>query len=203
MDRGKEGMGGGKRVCRHCGRIAASGDVFCTSCGNDLRAAPLTGLEGSTDVEAFRAARGAAGRVEGNGLPVTAPQWRERPAGNAPPSPIYAMTGNHVARDASAQRGVAGHGEYYLHPHATWTYRAPKTDELAVASLVCAAASFIIPLFPAVAAVLLGMASRRRIADGGGAAEGEGLAVAGIILGSLNLVFCFLVLLIVVVALSQ
>lgn len=202
MDQGKEGVGGGSRVCRRCGKIAASGDVFCTSCGNGLRAVPLTGLEGSTGVEAFRAARGAAGWVDGNGPPVAAPQWREGITGTAPPPPMYAMPVSHVAWDAGAERGVIGHGEYPMHPHATWTYRAPKTDELAMASLVCAAASFIIPFFPAVAAVLLGMASRRRIADGGGAAEGEGLALAGIILGSLNLALCFLVLL-VIAALSQ
>ncbi len=51
--------------------------------------------------------------------------------------------------------------------------------------------SFIaIPFFPAVAAIALGFASRQRIREANGSLEGEGLALAGIIVGIFNVALC-------------
>ena len=60
---------------------------------------------------------------------------------------------------------------------------------MALASLLCAAASFILlPLVPAVAAIILGYAARDRIRRSEGALEGDGLATAGIVIGIINVV---------------
>jgi hypothetical protein len=74
---------------------------------------------------------------------------------------------------------------------------------MALASLLCAVASFVLlPLIPAVAAIILGYAARDRIRRSKGMLEGEGLAVAGIMIGIINVVLVLgLLTAIVVVAL--
>ena len=82
-------------------------------------------------------------------------------------------------------------------------FRARKLDEMAIISLVCAVASFVIfPFFPAVAAIALGYVSRQRIREAHGSLEGNGLALAGILVGILNVALClgFLVLILVIAA---
>lgn len=62
-----------------------------------------------------------------------------------------------------------------------------------MAALVCAVASFVIfPFFPAVVAVVLASSSRKEIAASGGRLTGESLALAGLIVGWINIVFCIL-----------
>ncbi len=66
---------------------------------------------------------------------------------------------------------------------------------MAVISLVCALVSFIaIPFFPAVAAIALGFVSRQRIREAAGRLGGEGLALAGIVVGIFNVALCLGVL---------
>ncbi len=121
--------------------------------------------------------------------------------GAAPVLPPYAAAGSHGTQGVAVAGGTVAHGPYPAPPAMAWISQVPKTDELAVASFVCAAASFVIPFLPAVAAVILGVMARKRIASSGGRLEGEGLVLAGIILGSLNLAFCLLLLLLVVASL--
>ncbi len=74
-------------------------------------------------------------------------------------------------------------------------YVARKVDDMAVISLVCALVSFIaIPFFPAVAAIALGFVSRQRIREAAGRLGGEGLALAGIVVGIFNVALCLGVL---------
>lgn len=68
------------------------------------------------------------------------------------------------------------------------TYGARQTSSLAVASLCFGIGSWILlPLIGAVAAVILGHMARKEIAQNPGRLEGDGLAIAGLITGYLNL----------------
>jgi hypothetical protein len=65
------------------------------------------------------------------------------------------------------------------------------TDSGAVAALVCGLVSLIGLVFPlllavAVAAIILGWTARRRIARGGSALKGKGIATTGLVLGVLG-----------------
>jgi hypothetical protein len=73
----------------------------------------------------------------------------------------------------------------------------PKTDIMAVISLVCAIASFLVPLIPAVAAIALGSTSQERIRESGGGLKGGNLAMLGAALGIANIVIVVIVVLVV------
>jgi len=65
----------------------------------------------------------------------------------------------------------------------------PPTNTLAVVSLVSAILSwFVFPLLGAVVAVVTGHMARRDIRNSYGLQSGDGLAVAGLIIGYLNLI---------------
>lgn len=71
-------------------------------------------------------------------------------------------------------------------PGAVYPYA--RTDSMAVASLVLGIVSFVIcPVIAAVVALALGYAARTRIETSGGTLKGEGLALAGRILGWVNI----------------
>ncbi|OFW59897.1 MAG: hypothetical protein A2W01_12070 [Candidatus Solincola sediminis] len=70
---------------------------------------------------------------------------------------------------------------------------------MAVISLICALASFLVfPFIPAIAATILGFKSRDRIRKDPSGLEGEGLALAGIIIGSINIFLAVLVFILVI-----
>ena len=84
-------------------------------------------------------------------------------------------------------------------PFAYPYYRLRKTDDMAVISLICALASFLVfPFIPAIAATILGFKSRDRIRKDPSGLEGEGLALAGIIIGSINIFLAVLVFILVI-----
>ena len=59
-----------------------------------------------------------------------------------------------------------------------------RDSSLAVASLVCGLATwFILPVIGAIAAVITGHMAKREIRESGGTIGGDGMAVAGLILG--------------------
>jgi len=60
-----------------------------------------------------------------------------------------------------------------------------ETSGLAIASLVCGTCAFIFPLFPSIAAIILGHKARSQIRQSLGRLRGDGLALAGLILGYL------------------
>lgn len=65
----------------------------------------------------------------------------------------------------------------------------PPTSTLAIVSLVSAILSwFLFPIIGALVAVVTGHMARREIRDSLGAKSGDGLAIAGLIIGYLNLV---------------
>ena len=101
------------------------------------------------------------------------PQWGGTPAygygGGAPPYPS--------AGGASYHPG--GLGSYPGYPRGD--VLAPKTNGLAIASLICSCAGlFFLPIIPG---IVLGFVARSQIRQSHGAQRGDGLAIAGIIIG--------------------
>lgn len=67
-------------------------------------------------------------------------------------------------------------GPYYQNPGG-WR----PTNQLAIASLICACAQLLIPILTAIPAIILGHMARRQIRRTG--ENGAGLALAGLIVG--------------------
>lgn len=116
--------------------------------------------------------------------PPQPPAW-DRPAGGPSgwgPPPPYAQGGD-----------VAGYGPGYA-PVAM-----QLTEPKAVVALVLAVGSFVVlPLLPAVAALLLARSSRRDIDASGGRYTGTGLLTAARVLSWINVGLCLLALLLLV-----
>lgn len=76
----------------------------------------------------------------------------------------------------------------YGTPYPGYT-AAPRTENLAIASLVCSLAGTVLLLLcgigivGTIAAIPFGIAARRRIAQSGGQLTGDGMALAGLIVG--------------------
>ncbi len=175
----------GHKACLRCGKIMAAEASFCNTCGADLRAAPVPGMQGAVDPYDFR----------GFGAPGAAPGMAARPAAySVPPPPSMGV----VAQRAQTVplRTTTAAGRPYVPG-----YERGKTDGLAIVSITCAIASFVVlPFIAAIAAIATGSASRERIRKSEGRLEGDGLALAGILVGVLNLVLCLVVLLLIIAA---
>ncbi len=79
------------------------------------------------------------------------------------------------------------------------TSSAAKTNTMAIISLVAGLASwFFIPTIGAIVAVITGHIARGQIKNSYGVEGGDGLAIAGLILGYLNLVMSCMGILIVI-----
>lgn len=79
------------------------------------------------------------------------------------------------------------------------TSSAAKTNSMAIVSLVAGLISwFFIPTVGAIVAVIAGHIARGQIRNSYGVESGDGLAVAGLILGYLNLVMSCMAILAVV-----
>jgi hypothetical protein len=71
---------------------------------------------------------------------------------------------------------------------------APQTSSFAIASLVCSLASwFVIPFIGAIAAVVLGHIARHEIRHSYGQKSGSGLAIAGLVIGYIQIALTLLV----------
>ncbi len=84
-----------------------------------------------------------------------------------------------------------GYGHYPAYGGAV----APKTNGLAIASLICSCAGLL--FLPVIPGIVLGFVAHAQIKRTNGAQRGDGLAIAGIVVG-----FGWLVLLALVIALG-
>jgi len=106
------------------------------------------------------------------------------------------------------QPGAGLYGQPYAQPYGQ-PYVAgpvgPKTEPLAIISLVCAIAGipFIfacgIGLFATIAAIPLGLVARSKIQKSGGTLTGEGMALAGAIVGAVATIGIILLWILLVV----
>ena len=168
---------GGCRVCLRCGKLMPAEASFCNSCGSYMKAEPVLGWQGSAEPAFFRGLYA--------GLPVTgAKQTAAHAAEPAAGRPAAAAAGTSAA---SFQATPSSAAPQVSHAYPAG-YTQPQTDIMSIISLICAIASFVIPLIPAVAAISLGSTSRERIRESGGKLTGENIAMSGIILGTVNIV---------------
>jgi hypothetical protein len=161
---------GGVKACLNCGKLVSPNESFCTSCGSNLKSPPQPGQAGSVDPANFK----------GSGAKPPPPAGYTYPAPTQPPT----------AATIGGQTPAPGTSPVYQGPPAPQYmpgFVTRKTDELAIVSLICGVASFVIlPLLPAIAAIILGVMSRDHIRKSMGRLEGEGLAITGLILGIVN-----------------
>jgi Domain of unknown function (DUF4190) len=117
----------------------------------------------------------------------------------------YGQPGGYGQQGAPQQPGSyvqPGYPQAGYQGNPAWTggsYQSGQTNGLAVASLVCGISSFVLfgPL-SGIPAIILGHMARSRISQTG--EQGSGLALAGLILGYVQLVLDVLVVIIVIIA---
>jgi hypothetical protein len=85
--------------------------------------------------------------------------------------------------------------------YAEGSYSAP-TDGKAVGALVCGIIGLAVCAPVGIAAIVLGGQSRRAIADSGGRLQGDGMALAGLIMGWVAVGLLILGVLVVVIVLA-
>ena len=120
------------------------------------------------------------GPPPGYGAPQYPPPGSTPPPGGpaSPPNP-YAPPST-FGPPGSAQYPPPGYGYGY-----GYGYPAKRTNGLAVASLVLGCVGWLLCGIGSVAALVLGLVARTQIRNSGGQEGGEGLALAGIILGGI------------------
>jgi len=92
---------------------------------------------------------------------------------------------------------------YGTPPPQQWSgpWGAPKTETKAIIALVCAIASWVVlPLLPAIAALMIGSSARREIRASGGWLTGDGLVTAAKVIAWANIVLCVLAVVLIVLA---
>jgi hypothetical protein len=104
--------------------------------------------------------------------PSAAPSYPSQPSGPGGTSPSPYPAGAYPAQ-----------GQGYYSPYGQYPqYAAKKTNGLAIASLVCGIGGFLF-FIPAILAIVFGFIARGQIRSSAGAQGGDGLALAGIIVG--------------------
>lgn len=173
-------------ICPRCNTPVAAGNRYCTSCGADLSASAAPAAGG------YQAAGGPAP------VKVKVVKSAPRTAGAAPASTIRVPTpgncyyhqnlvathvcgrcGRSVCTDCAKNHGgitfcteCAGRM-----PGVSGPIAGARTNGLAIASLILGILG--VPILP----IIFGFIARKQIAESGGAQQGDGMALWGIILG--------------------
>lgn len=132
----------------------------------------------------------------GTAPPTALPYGSPEPNGTygVPALGAYGTPGS-APYGTSAPTGPPGFGGYPPNPYAYGgvPVQAKRNNGLAIAALVCGICGFLW-FIPAVLGVVFGFVARSQIRQSGGAQGGNGLALAGIILG-----FAWIALLLVII----
>ncbi len=96
----------------------------------------------------------------------------------------------------SSSTGAPYGGQIGYIPYAPYGAAIKRNNGLAVASLVCSCAGFVL-FVPAVLGIIFGFVARSQIRRSGGAQGGDGFAIAGIIVG-----FSWIALIVILVAVN-
>jgi hypothetical protein len=140
---------------------------------------------------------------EGEGRPAERPSWDTSGTYGAPPQqgPSYGRQPGpwQPGQQYGPQYGPPVHGGG--RPPA---WQGPTaTGSKAIVALVCALASWVVlPLLPAIAALLIARTARQEIADSGGRLTGGGLVTAAKVIAWANVVATVLVVLLVAAAIA-
>lgn len=156
--------------CTQCGAQAEPGQ-FCPSCGTLQPLAPV-----------------AAG---------TNPSWGQAPTGPPPPPGLPSYGAPAVGYGAPTGPPP---GQFYppYQPTTTVYPTGSKTNGLAIASLVCSLAGFFCGI-TAPLGLIFGFVARGQIKRSAGLQTGNGLAIAGIIVGG---IICLLIVLWIVLVVA-
>jgi hypothetical protein len=159
--------------CPTCGAENEAGAAFCYSCGSPLTASPAPSSTGPT-VALSPALQETLERT---------PQPAQRPAVSA--LPVEPASGSRVYQVPGSSPS----------PY-TATIGAPsRTSSMAIVALVLGIISFMGLFFiGGIGAVATGHLARREIRDSGGQVTGDGAALAGLILGYVNILLSILVM---------
>ena len=105
---------------------------------------------------------------------------------------------------ASGPWGAAPPAAGYAQPYGTPTYQTRSTNGMAIAALVCGCLGFL-TCISGIVAIILGHIARKQIRESGGTQQGEGMALAGLILGYIvtGLLVAYIVFAIIIAATSD
>jgi len=109
-------------------------------------------------------------------LPYGSPPYGQQPYGQQQP---YSQTGYPQQWYGQPGTGQSGYGYGFT----------PRTNGLAIASLCCAIGGVVLFGVPSILGAIFGFVSRSQIRKSNGAEKGGGLALAGIIIGFVILLF--------------
>ncbi len=186
--------------CPNCGYDNSPNNRFCVRCGVDLAAAPPQ--PGAPGPPPASSAGGpgppAPANPWGAAPPPPAGQWgapgqppppppAPPPQQSAPPNP-YAPPAPYGPPGAYAPPGAGQYGQYPP-PYPPSGYHAPSTNGLAIASLVLGLVGWVPCGVGSILAVVFGFVARTQIRNSQGRQGGDGLAMAGIVLGFVAIAF--------------
>jgi hypothetical protein len=126
--------------------------------------------------------------------------WTARPTYQAQPSypaqPTYPAQGpaSGAVHGGTVPPGYAGYGGGS--PSAPYGQVAQQTNGLAIAALICGCAGFLL-FIPGILGIIFGFIARGQIKRSNGQQKGDGMAIAGIIVG-----FGWVALLVLTIALG-
>lgn len=146
-------------ICRGCGNFMEENERVCSSCGTPRGEEPKSETPPETEP-----------------LHGTVPQRAESaPFGEVPPKP-----------EAPAEAASAPQAPPVYGPYARPVPQA-KTNGLAIAGLICSGLGLHTCGLTAVAGLILSLLALRQIRERG--EKGKGVAVAGVVIGAVILVF--------------
>ena len=127
----------GYRACLRCGQIMPAAALYCHSCGADLSAEPAPGLRGAATLEGFGES------LRSSQVPETGTSPAARPPSTTDGSSTETAAGSYYRAAPPSCPAYA---------YSPLAYAQRRTDNLAIASLACALASYaLVPILAAVA----------------------------------------------------
>lgn len=156
-------------TCAVCGTTNEAGARFCYRCGSALPADNAPASAADRNTPAF-------------GSPVVT---EDATSARVYDVPLSAPMQSYQATDArSADYNYPGTQTQYA-PYGT---ALPQQSNTALIAMIMGILSFVvIPVVGAIVAIVLGRNARREIRQSGGRLSGDGMALAGIVLGWINL----------------
>jgi hypothetical protein len=182
--------------CPNCGYDNSPNNRFCVRCGIDLAAPPPPAAPAPPPATP-PPAPGPPAPANPWGAPPPPAEWGSPgqppplPAGPPPqsasPNP-YAPPAAYGPPGAYAPSPAGPYGQYPP-PYPPSGFHAPATNGLAIAALVLGLVGWVPCGVGSILAVVLGFVARTQIRNSQGRQGGDGLALAGIILGFLAIAF--------------
>ena len=147
---------------------------------------------------------------EGGGQASDRPSWDQSGTYGAPPQPEqqpgYGQPGYGQPGYGQPQYGQPQYGQPvqgYGGPGPQAWQGPTQTESKAIIALVCAIAAWVVlPVLPAIAALMIGKTAREQIAMSGGRLTGDGMLTAAKVIAWVNIGLSVLVLLLVVLGLG-